>query len=79
MEIQFPIDIIKGTFSIPKDKKQDVIKGKIQRVAIKEVEMIQVSLFTQKQVFHENITLDKISSYLNKMLETKFKFVRVIY
>ena len=34
--------------------------------------MLQISLFTQKQVFHENITLDKIDDYLNKALETKF-------
>jgi hypothetical protein len=72
MDIIFPSDIIKGTFSIPKNKQQDIIKGKIQRISIKEIEMIQVSLFTAKQVFHENVTLDKINDLLNRLLDTKF-------
>ena len=72
MEILFPSDIVKGTFSIPKNKQQEVIKGKIQRISIKGVEMIQISLFTSKQVFHENITIDKINDSLNRLLEDKF-------
>ena len=59
MDILFPADIIKGTFSIPKNKQQEIIKGKVQRISIKGVEMIQISLFTSKQVFHENVTLDR--------------------
>ena len=72
MDIIFPKEIVKGTFSIPKNKSQDIIKGKVQRISIKGIEMLQVSLFTSKQVFHENITLDKVDSYLEKALETKF-------
>lgn len=77
MDIKFPEDIIKGTFSIPKNKQQDILKGKIQRITIKGIEIIQVSLFTSKQVFHENITLDKIGEYLNRMLDTKFNSLEV--
>ena len=77
MDIQFPSDIIKGTFSIPKNKQQDIIKGKIQKVNIKGVELIQVSLFTSKQVFHENISLDSINEYLTRMLETKFNALEI--
>ena len=77
MEILFPMDIIKGTFSIPKNKQQDIIKGKIQRISIKGIEMIQISLFTSKQVFHENVTLDKINESLNRLLETKFNSLEV--
>ena len=72
MEIKIPTNIIKGTFSIPKDKQQDIKKGKIQKILIKEKELFQISLFTEKQVFHENIALDKIEEYLSRMLETKF-------
>jgi hypothetical protein len=72
MEILFPTDIVKGTFSIPKTKQQDIIKGKIQRISIKGIEMIQISLFTAKQVFHENVTIDKVNESLNRILETKF-------
>ena len=72
MDILFPTDIIKGTFSIPKNKQQEIIKGKVQRISIKGVEMIQISLFTSKQVFHENVTLDRINETLNRLLDTKF-------
>lgn len=72
MEIQFPTDIVKGTFSIPKNKQQDIVKGKIQRISIRGIEMIQISLFTSKQVFHENVTLENIGSALNRLLESKF-------
>ena len=72
MDILFPADIIKGTFSIPKNKQQEIIKGKVQRISIKGVEMIQISLFTSKQVFHENVTLDRINETLNRLLDTKF-------
>ena len=72
MEILFPSDIVKGTFSIPKTKQQEIVKGKIQRISIKGIEMIQISLFTSKQVFHENITLDQANESLNRLLETKF-------
>ena len=67
MDILFPTDIIKGTFSIPKNKQQEIIKGKVQRISIKGVEMIQISLFTSKQVFHENVTLDRINETLNRL------------
>ena len=72
MEVKFPSNIIKGTFSIPKDKAQDIIKGKIQKILLKENEVYQVSLFTSKQVFHENILPTKIDEYLNRMLNIKF-------
>ena len=42
MDIKFPEDIIKGTFSIPKNKQQDILKGKIQRITIKGIELFKL-------------------------------------
>ena len=73
MDIIFPKEIVKGTFSIPKNKSQDIIKGKVQRISIKGIEMLQVSLFTSKQVFHENIELDMLESKILDYMESKYK------
>lgn len=72
MDIYFPKDIIKGTFSIPFGN-HDYIKAKVTRIYLKNKEVIQVSLFTKQQVFHENVELENIDVYLNSMLENKFK------
>lgn len=77
MEISFPKDIIRGSFSIPKDKNQIYLKVKLQRLMIKEQEVIQISLFTQQQVFHENISLENIDSYLSKVLEEQFNSLEI--
>lgn len=73
----FPSDIVHGTFSIPKSKNQKYIKAKLQRMIIKDKEVIQVSLFTTQQVFHENIFLNEIDQYLFKMLEEQFRSLEI--
>ncbi|MDE6656229.1 MAG: SAM-dependent methyltransferase [Anaeroplasmataceae bacterium] len=77
MKITFPKDIIRGTFSIPKTKEQPYQKAKLQRIMIKNQEVLQLSLFTEQQVFHENISLDELDSHLNKMLEEQFRSLEV--
>ncbi|MDE7161976.1 MAG: SAM-dependent methyltransferase, partial [Anaeroplasmataceae bacterium] len=67
-----PLDIIKGTFSIPYSN-QKYTKAKLTRILLKNEEVIQVSLFTQQQVFHDNVEISKLNEYLNLMLEEKFK------
>ncbi|MDE6242270.1 MAG: SAM-dependent methyltransferase [Anaeroplasmataceae bacterium] len=73
MKISFPNDVIRGIFSIPKVKNQPYLKAKLQRIGIKNEEVIQVSLYTQQQVFHENISLNNLEDYLNEMLDQKFR------
>ncbi|MDE7385420.1 MAG: SAM-dependent methyltransferase [Anaeroplasmataceae bacterium] len=73
MKISFPNDILRGVFSIPKDKNQIYLKAKLQRILIKNQEFIQISLFTKQQVFHENISLDLLDDYLNEMLDHQFR------
>ncbi|MDE5546161.1 MAG: SAM-dependent methyltransferase [Anaeroplasmataceae bacterium] len=73
MKISFPNDILRGVFSIPKDKNQIYLKAKLQRTLIKNQEFIQISLFTKQQVFHENISLDLLDDYLNEMLDHQFR------
>ncbi|MCM1556565.1 MAG: SAM-dependent methyltransferase [Anaeroplasma bactoclasticum] len=77
MEILFPKDIIKGFFSLPKNPKQIYLKAKLQRLMIKGKEMIQISFFTLQQVFHENISLENLDSYLNKVLEEQFNSLEI--
>ncbi|MDE7263530.1 MAG: SAM-dependent methyltransferase [Anaeroplasmataceae bacterium] len=74
----FPKDIIRGTFSIPKTKNQKYSKAKLQRILIKEQEIIQVSLYTNQQVFHENIMLEDVEAYLAKLLEEQFNSLELI-
>lgn len=72
MQISFPEDIIRGVFSLPKTE-DEYLKAKLQRILIKNQEVIQVSLYTKQQVFHENISLNQINDYLNAMLEQHFR------
>ncbi len=72
MNIEFPKDMIKGTFSIPVQKEQLYQRIKLQRILIRNQEVIQISSFTKQQVIHENIALDQIDMYLNNILDTSF-------
>lgn len=73
MDILFPKDLIKGTFSMPYQKNQEYQKGKFQKIYIKGKEVLQLSLFTDKQVFHQNIELNKIDEKLNSLLGVFFR------
>ena len=54
MDIELPIGIIKGIISGKKKKDNKYEKAKIQRIIINDNDMLQLSLFTDKQVFHYN-------------------------
>ena len=72
MQIEFPSNILKGTFSVKKNKDGKYIKGKIQRIHLANNEIIQISLFTDKQVFHVNCNDNDITIKLNELLENEF-------
>ena len=42
MQIEFPSNILKGTFSVKKNKDGKYIKGKIQRIHLANNEIIQI-------------------------------------
>ena len=71
MDIKIPNNILKGTFSGSK-KNSKYIKGKIQRINLNNQELIQISLFTEKQVFHKNYTDHEIENIIIELLSEYF-------
>ena len=71
MEIIIPEKIIKGTLS-GKKKTSEYTKAKLQQIEIQSNMLIQVSLFTEKQVFHKNYNINEINSVLINLLENNF-------
>lgn len=63
--------ITKGHLSNPK-KDSKYTKAKINRVLVKDKELLQSSLFTEKQVFHTNYTDETIIQKLEEVMETSF-------
>lgn len=72
MMIEFPKDIIRGTFSLPKKKDISFQKTKLKKVIIKDEEVFQFSNFTDKQVFHENVKSENINETLNNLIENHY-------
>ncbi len=70
--IIIPGGIIKGIISGKKKKDNKYEKGKIQRIKINDNDVIQLSLFTEKQVFHTNYNDDEINNALINLLENDF-------
>ncbi len=70
--IMIPNGIIKGIISGKKKKDNKYEKGKIQRININGNDVIQVSLFTDKQVFHTNYNDDEINNALINLLDEYF-------
>ncbi len=70
--IMIPNGIIKGIISGKKKKDNKYEKGKIQRININGNDVIQVSLFTDKQVFHTNYNDDEINNALINLLYEYF-------
>ena len=70
-ELLLPNNIIKGVISGSKDNKYQ--KAKIQRIKQSNSTQIQISLFTDKQVFHKNYTDDNISNELKELFINHFK------
>lgn len=55
LDITIPENIIKAIISGKKNKNQDLEKVKIDRILIKDEEVLQVSSYKGKQVFHKNL------------------------
>ena len=72
MNIDFPQNIIKGTFSIPKSKDIEYINIKFQRITLQNEEIVQFAYYKSDKVFHENVSLSKLNSHLNNILEVSF-------
>ena len=70
--IIIPNGIIKGIISGKKKKENKYEKGKIQRINSNGNDVIQLSLYTDKQVFHSNYSDNDINSVLIKLLEEDF-------
>lgn len=73
MNLEFPKERFTGIFSMPKSSNQQYKKARLQRIQIKNQEYLQVSFFTETQVFHNNVEIDRIEEFLNSMLETQFR------
>ncbi len=63
--------IKKGHLSNPR-RDSKFLKGKVTRVLVKNQEMLQLSLFTDKQAFHENFTDDTICERLVEVMNEYF-------
>ena len=72
MEIIIPDNIIKGTLSVKKIKEDKYLKCTLKLIKLKNKETYQISFFTDKQVFHENVECSDIKEYLNNIFTTKF-------
>lgn len=71
LNILFPQEILKGTFSIPK-KNQIYIKAKFHLLEIQKKKHYQFSFYTNQQVFHKNILYEDLNTNLNNLLENDF-------
>lgn len=65
-------DIMKGTLSNSR-KDSKYTKAKINRILLKKTEMIQISLFTETQVFHENFKLNEAKEKIKEYMKLYFK------
>lgn len=72
MDLILPDKIIKGTLSIKKNREGQYEKCKIQLINLKGEEHYQVSLFTEKQVFHKNNKLNEINDVINQLFINYF-------
>lgn len=77
MEIVFPQEILKGTFSIPKKDNKKYLKCKIQRITIKNKECYQFAFFTETQVFHKNVDIDMLNQELNEIINLYFNSLEI--
>ena len=70
--MEFPSKIISGFLSSKKDKNGKYEKVKLQRIKIQNQELIQLSLYTSKQVFHSNYSDLEINNKLEELLNNDF-------
>ena len=67
-----PDNIIKGTFSVKKNKELKYEKAKIERINLDGKEKYQIAYYTSTQVFHKNVELESIYFVITEILETEF-------
>ena len=72
MDLILPDKIIKGTLSVKKNKESKYEKCKIQLINQKGEEYYQISLYTDKQVFHKNNKLNEINDVINQLFINYF-------
>lgn len=72
MDIELPSGILKGIISGKKNKTGKYEKAKLQKIVINNNDVIQLSLFTDKQVFHSNYSLEDINNRIIELLESYF-------
>ncbi|MCR5349993.1 MAG: SAM-dependent methyltransferase [Acholeplasmatales bacterium] len=71
MDINIPNNIIKGIIS-GKKKESKYVKGVIKRIDINGKEVLQVTLYTEKQAFHHNLDDSEFKAFIADMLENNF-------
>ena len=67
-----PDNIIKGTFSVKKNKKLKYERAKIERINLDGKDKYQISYFTNTQVFHKNIEIESAYFAISDILENEF-------
>ena len=77
MQIELPSNIIKGIISGKKKKDGKYEKAKLQRIKLSDKYAIQLSLFTDKQVFHSNYNEEDINDKIIELLETEFNNLEI--
>ena len=70
--IFIPTNIIKGTFSVKKNKDYKYEKAKIDRIILDDKEKYQITYYTATQVFHKNIEIESIDFFIIEVLENEF-------
>ena len=78
MDIIIPKGIISGVLSSKKNKNVIYDKAKINRVNISGEYLIQVSLYTSKQVFHKNLNDDDFNTYVKILLDDYFNIAEFV-
>lgn len=72
LDITIPENIIKAIISGKKNKNQDLEKVKIDRILIKDEEVLQVSSYKGRQVFHKNLNDQETNQEIINLLENDF-------
>jgi len=77
LDINIPNNIIKGVIS---GKKKDSIynKGTIQLVNINNKDILQITLYTNTQAFHNNIDINEFNNYIIDLLEKYFNNLELV-
>lgn len=78
MDIKLPLDIIEGVISGKKNKLQEYEKARINKLNIAGKQRYQISLYTQKQVFHTNVdTVEELEIIVNENLDNLFNNLEI--